>query len=239
MKKLKDIADKMETAGLFSVDPLVGPGADELGKLFLIVGPSGTGKTTLVRALQKQGLTEVVSYTTRAPRAGEVDGRDYFFVSRDEFAKIEQNGQFVEVVEYNGNRYGTHRGVISAAMLNGDAMIIVEPHGAVQLREAYPHVSIAVFLEPPPTAELRLRLEARGDKPEVIEKRLSTVLRESQFKFDADYVIPPTTPEKTLALFQSILLDISLCAGAEFEVTVEDGLVANDDVETDEAEVLP
>src|SRR6266851_666780 len=165
------------------------------GKLFLIVGPSGTGKTTLVHELKECGLSEVVSVTTRAPRLGEIEGVHYNFITREYFRQLVERDEFIEHVEYNGNLYGSTKSAVLGLLAKGDALIIVEPHGAEQFKKVFPHFVVSIFLKPPAVEELRRRMVARGDKPELIEKRLATVQKEAEFESEANYVIQPSTPE--------------------------------------------
>jgi guanylate kinase len=155
---------------------IAAPTAPKLkGKLYLIVGPSGTGKSTLARALsQKHGIPEVISHTTRAPRLGEVEGVNYHFVTREYFIQMRERGEFIEHVEYNGNLYGSARGAVIALLEKGDATIVVEGHGAEQFKAAFPDDSEVLFLYPPTDEELRRRLELRGDKPDIIDLRMKS-----------------------------------------------------------------
>lgn len=177
-------------------------------RLFLIVGPSGSGKTTLVAKLKALGIPEIVSLTTRDPRPGEVDGVTYRYVDRPTFEALRDGGEMIESVEYNGNLYGTTRAsaLLALAQGHGRAAVIVESHGARQYRAALPGVCEIVFLYPPSEAETRRRLEARGDKPEVVEARLALVAKEMIYAVEADHAIPPGTEaetlERTLAVIQ-------------------------------------
>lgn len=141
----------------------------------VITGPSGVGKGTLIGALRDRvgGLRLSVSATTRPPRAGEVDGVDYFFMDRDRFARLVEEGAFVEHADYAGERYGTLR----EQLTNGDddtaVLLEIEVQGARQIRETLPE-ALQVFIAPPSAEDLRRRLEARGtDSPETIERRLA------------------------------------------------------------------
>jgi guanylate kinase len=165
-----------------SVDPMRINTTPKLkGKLYLIVGPSGTGKSTLARELAKRGIPEVVSYTTRAPRFGEVEGVNYHYVTRDWFSAMKERGEFIESVEYNGNLYGSTRSSVIRLLEQGDATIVVEGHGAEMFLSEFGDDAKVIFLMPPSMEELRARLVQRGDKPEVIEMRMKSVGAEMAF----------------------------------------------------------
>jgi guanylate kinase len=142
---------------------------------FVVAAPSGTGKTTVCRQLVRSdaALEFSVSHTTRAPRDGERDGHDYYFVSRDEFEELRAKGAFLESAEYNGNLYGTSQKAIDDPLARGhDVILEIEIQGAAQVRERRQDARF-VFLMPPSMEALRERLEGRGtDDPEVIERRL-------------------------------------------------------------------
>lgn len=144
------------------------------GKLVVISGPSGAGKTSVCRALKLRPDVEFsISATTRAPRAGELDGVDYHFLARDDFQRRVDENQFLEWASYNGNLYGTPRWPMDAALARGRTFLLeIEVKGTRQLRErAVP--GLYVFIAPPSLAELRRRLETRGtDDPLEIEQRL-------------------------------------------------------------------
>jgi guanylate kinase len=137
----------------------------------VITGPSGVGKGTLISELCRRfpDLRLSVSATTRRPRSGEVDGREYHFLSPDEFERRASAGEFLEHAEYAGNRYGTLRSEVE----HGPVVIEIEVQGARQVREALPG-ALQVFIAPPSTEALRERLLARGtDSPEQIRARLA------------------------------------------------------------------
>ncbi len=150
--------------------------AQTRGKVFVITGPSGVGKGTLIAKLL-EAIPELelsVSATTRNPRPGEVDGRDYQFLTDEEFAARVEAGEFLEHATYAGNRYGTLRSVVDECLAAGRSVVLeIEVLGAGQIRESMPE-AVQIFIEPPDAAALRDRLEGRDtDSPEEIEKRLS------------------------------------------------------------------
>ena len=146
------------------------------GLLFVVSAPSGAGKTTLAKAALAAfpELSLSVSFTTRPPRIGEVDGRDYFFVDREEFSRRREAGEFVEWAEVFDHAYATPRAPLDAAIAAGrDVLLDVDIQGARSIKRAYPRDAIGVFLVPPSLAELEKRLRARGtDGEEQIRRRL-------------------------------------------------------------------
>lgn len=145
------------------------------GRLLVISGPSGSGKSSIVRALLRDPRIHFsVSATTRLPRAGEVDGVHYRFVSRDEFEQLIESGELLEWARYNDNYYGTPAGPVDLALAQGrDVLLEIEPQGARQIRAARP-TALMFFVAPPSMAELERRLRARGDTSEAdIRARLA------------------------------------------------------------------
>ena len=148
-----------------------------MAKVFVITGPSGVGKGTLIRELcaTVDGLELSVSATTREPRAGEVDGRDYHFLTLEEFERRSEAGEFLEFATYSGHRYGTLRSEVERRLAEGVSVVLeIEVQGARQVRAAMPE-AVLVFIAPPSPETLRERLEGRGtDSEEAIAERLST-----------------------------------------------------------------
>jgi guanylate kinase len=153
--------------------------------VFVITGPSGVGKGTLIKELCRRvpDLELSISATTRHPRVGEEDGRDYHFLDPDDFASRIAAGDFLEWAEYSGNRYGTLRSEVEQRTARGAPVVLeIEVQGARQVRETMPE-AVRIFIEPPDPAELRKRLEGRGtDAPDVIEKRLEEARKELRAK---------------------------------------------------------
>jgi guanylate kinase len=162
------------------------------GNLFIVCAPSGAGKTSLVNALldREPDIELSVSFTTRAPRAGETDGRDYHFVTRERFVEMAGRGELLESAEVHGNLYGTSQAWIEARMAEGrDIVLEIDWQGAQQVRRLVP-AAVGIFVLPPSLDILRRRLTARGkDSSEVIERRLANAREELGHVGEFDYVI--------------------------------------------------
>jgi guanylate kinase len=160
--------------------------------VFVITGPSGVGKGTLIRHLRDRipALELSVSATTRAPRAGEQEGRDYHFLTREEFARRVAHDEFVEHAEYSGNRYGTLRSELDQRVGAGSPVVLeIEVQGARQIRRAMPE-AVQVFIAPPSREALRARLVGRGtDSPDQVEERLETADRELEAQPEFGHVM--------------------------------------------------
>jgi guanylate kinase len=162
------------------------------GLLFVVTAPSGAGKTSLINALlaDDRGLTLSVSYTTRRPRPGEQNGREYHFVDLPRFEAMLERGEFLESAEVHGHRYGTSQKVIDEARARGrDLVLEIDWQGAEQVRRLYPD-SIGIFILPPSMAELERRLRARAqDAEEVIRRRLKNAAAEMSHAAEFKYAI--------------------------------------------------
>lgn len=162
------------------------------GSLFVIVAPSGAGKTSLVEALLREepNIRLSVSYTTRTPRTGEVHGREYHFVNRAEFEAMLAKGEFLEHAEVYGNLYGTSKSWINAARAAGeDVLLEIDWQGAAQVRDIYPDM-VSIFIMPPSIEALEQRLAARAkDAADVIARRIAGARLEMRHISQADYVI--------------------------------------------------
>ena len=152
-----------------------------MARVFVITGPSGVGKGTLIRLLRERvpELALSVSATTRAPRPGEEDGVDYHFLSDAEFARRVETGEFVEWAEYSGRRYGTLRSELERHLAEGRPVVLeIEVQGARQVRETMPE-AVQIFIEPPDREALKDRLVGRGtDDPDAIARRLAVAEEE-------------------------------------------------------------
>ena len=162
------------------------------GSLFVIVAPSGAGKTSLVEALLREepNIRLSVSYTTRTPRTGEVHGREYHFVNRAEFEAMLAKGEFLEHAEVYGNLYGTSTSWINAARAAGeDVLLEIDWQGAAQVHEIYPDM-VNIFIIPPSIEALEQRLTARGkDAADVIARRIAGARLEMRHISETDFVI--------------------------------------------------
>ncbi|MDQ3739400.1 MAG: guanylate kinase [Actinomycetota bacterium] len=150
-------------------------------QVFVITGPSGVGKGTLIRLLRERmpELDLAVSATTRRPRAGETQGDDYWFLTDEEFERRVDEGEFVEHAEYSGRRYGTLRSELERRIGEGHPVVLeIEVQGARQVRKAMPE-ALQIFIAPPDAEVLRARLVGRGtDSAEDVEARLATARAE-------------------------------------------------------------
>jgi guanylate kinase len=160
--------------------------------LLVVAGPSGVGKGTIVARLKERSpeLWESVSYTTRARRPTEVDGRDYCFVSREAFEALRDAGGFLEWFEVFGDLKGTPRGPVEDHLAAGDDVLLeIDVQGALKVREQFPDACL-VFVRPPSLADLRKRLEGRGTETEAgLERRLAEAERELAHAPEFDHVV--------------------------------------------------
>ena len=162
------------------------------GKLFVITAPSGAGKTSLINALLKEDprLKLSISYTTRAPRPGEKNGREYHFVDDPTFLAMRGRGEFLESAEVHGNRYGTSKKVITDTLASGEDLVLeIDWQGARQVRSLYPDC-VGIFIHPPSVEELERRMRARAqDSETVIRQRLENAREELAHAGEFEYAI--------------------------------------------------
>jgi guanylate kinase len=191
------------------------------GKVFVITGPSGVGKGTLISQLLERvpGLELSVSATTREPRAGEVDGRDYHFLSPEEFDRRIEREDFLEFATYSGNRYGTLRSEVRKRLEAGHSVVLeIEVQGARQVRAAM-RESIQVFIAPPDPAVLRERLESRGaDSAAAIDARLEVAEQELAAQGEFAHCVTNADLERAAADLEGIVraeLGLPLDSAAE------------------------
>jgi guanylate kinase len=186
------------------------------GNLFIISAPSGAGKTSLVHALLgiNSHIDLSVSYTTRDPRHGEQDGKDYHFVSRETFLEMAKRGEFLESAEVYGNLYGTSQTWISREITRGrDILLEIDWQGAAQVRRLFPDC-ISIFILPPSISALEQRLKGRGkDNDEVIAKRMAAVRDDVAHIAEFDYVIINDNLDDALRELDAVVLSARLrCA---------------------------
>jgi guanylate kinase len=178
------------------------------GKLFVISAPSGAGKTTLVKALLAADpeLRFSISYTTRLPRAGEQDGREYFFVDRPRFEAMIAGGELLEHAEVFGNFYGTGRAQIESHLTAGrNVLLDIDWQGARQVRARMPDC-VLIFIMPPSLAELERRLRGRAtDTDAVTRRRLSEALGDMGHWNEFDYVVINDEVQAALSALRAII----------------------------------
>jgi len=178
------------------------------GNIFVITAPSGTGKTTLLRRLldEDAGLRFSISYTTRPPRPGEVDGVDYFFVSPEEFQRLQAKGAMAEYVEQFGYWYGTAKAWISQTLAAGyDVVFDLDTRGARAIRDHFPQ-AVLIFILPPSLEELERRLRKRGDiSAEELNRRLRQGREEIREVPRYDFLVVNDTFEQALGQLKAIV----------------------------------
>jgi guanylate kinase len=179
-----------------------------VARVFVITGPSGVGKGTLIRGLMERlpTLELSVSATTRAPRPGEHDGVDYHFLTREEFNRKVNEGAFVEHADYAGRSYGTLRSELDARVHAGAPVVLeIEVQGARQVRAAMPE-AVQVFIAPPSLQALRARLIGRGtDDPAEVERRLHVAEQELTAQPEFAHVVVNDRLEEALDELASIV----------------------------------
>ena len=181
-----------------------------MARVFVITGPSGVGKGTLIRGLMER-LRELelsVSATTRAPRPGERDSVDYHFLTREEFDRKVRDGEFVEHADYAGRSYGTLRSELEERVHAGKPVVLeIEVKGARQVRESVPD-AVQVFIAPPSLDELRTRLIGRGtDDPEGVERRLMVAAEELKAQPEFAHVVVNDRLQDALEQLTGIVAD--------------------------------
>jgi len=184
---------------------------DYPGNLYVVAAPSGTGKSSLVKALLEvdSRMELSVSHTTRAPRGQEVHGREYYFTSPEEFDRMVEADAFVEWAQVHGNRYGTSRKTIEDKIAAGaDIVLEIDFQGAVQIKQQFPN-AVLIFILPPSWPELRARLMRRAeDSEEVIELRMRNAAQEVAHVAQFDFVI-------INEMFERALFDLKAIAHAQ------------------------
>ena len=178
------------------------------GLLLVVSGPSGAGKGTICKALLNKNdqIKLSVSATTRKPRNGEVHGVNYFFIEKEEFTKMIENGQFLEYAQIYDNFYGTPKAAIIECLEKGqDVILEIEMQGARQIKEVYPE-GVFIFVLPPSLEELKSRIVGRGtETQEEIEKRFSCAFEEINQIVNYDYFIVNEDIEKSVSDVEAII----------------------------------
>ena len=178
--------------------------------LVVISGFSGSGKGTLMKKLMENydQYALSISATTRNPRPGEVEGKDYFYVSKERFREMIMKDELIEYAEYVGNFYGTPKDYVLSEMQKGkDIILEIEMQGALKIKAKYPQ-SILIFITPPDAAELERRLRGRGtEDEETIRKRLGKALQESVGVEGYDYIVVNDDLEKTVKHLNYLIQD--------------------------------
>ncbi|MCP6757540.1 MAG: guanylate kinase [Fischerella sp. CENA71] len=178
------------------------------GKLIVLTGPSGVGKGTLMRSLlaRHPELYYSVSATTRSPRPGEIDGKDYYFISRSKFEQLVADGEFLEWAEFAGNYYGTLREPVLNQICSGKLVLLeIELKGARQIRRSFPQ-ALSIFILPPSFSELEKRIRTRGqDSEEAIARRLRRAQDEINAADEFDIQIVNDDFEATLNSIEATL----------------------------------
>jgi len=177
--------------------------------VFIISAPSGSGKSTLVNYVRQSvaHLNFSISYTTRKARGAEQDAKEYFFVTRDEFEKMVEQGEFLEHADVFGNYYGTARRFLEQAKEQGrDLLLDIDVQGAAQIKRKLPD-AVSIFILPPNRSELEKRLRERGqDREEVIQRRLDAATREIENYDKYDYILVNDQLVDSVKALQAILL---------------------------------
>jgi guanylate kinase len=180
----------------------------ERGRLYVVSAPSGAGKTSLVKALMERepGIRFSVSYTTRKPRPNEVDGRDYHFVTMEQFTEMVARDEFLEHAQVFDNYYGTGARAVEAALANGERLLLeIDWQGAAQVRARLPEAR-SVFILPPSRASLEQRLKARStDTDAVIARRLKDAAQDLAHWAEFDYVVINDRFDEALRDLQTIV----------------------------------
>jgi len=187
---------------------LIDRNAKGRGRLFVVAAPSGAGKTSLVRALMQRepALRFSISFTTRKQRPTEQHGRDYFFVSKDEFQRMVDAGEFLEHAQVFDNYYGTARRQVEEALAAGQDLILeIDWQGAGQIRRALPEC-VSIFILPPSRPELERRLRGRGtDSEAVIQRRLRDAASDMTHWREFDHVVVNDEFERAVGELQAVV----------------------------------
>lgn len=190
------------------------------GNLFIVAAPSGAGKTTLVKMLLERdsGIRLSVSSTTRAPRPGEVNGREYHFVDVPTFLAMRERGDFLESAEVHGNFYGTsRRWIVEQVEAGQDILLEIDWQGAQQVRKFFPGC-VGIFILPPSVEELERRLRGRGqDSGEIIARRVAAAVDEMRHVREFDYVIINNKLSEAIEDLQTVVRSVRLRPASQLD----------------------
>ncbi len=179
------------------------------GALFVLSSPSGGGKTTVTKQVLRKvrGLSRSVSVTTRKPRSGERKGRDYRFVTEEEFHRLQKEGAFVESANVHGSWYGTPRAALEARLEKGRSVLLcIDVQGARKIRRVFGRKAVLIFLVPPSVTDLRKRLKQRStESPAAIRARLAAAKKELACASWYDYRVPNARVEDAVAQLRTII----------------------------------
>lgn len=178
------------------------------GQLLVVSGPSGAGKGTICKALiEKNPIWISTSCTTRKPRAGEVEGINYFFIEREDFLKRIDNDEFLEYAEVYGNFYGTPKSEVLRLLEEGkDVILEIDIQGALKIKSSYPE-GVFIFIMPPSMEELRNRITNRGSEtPESLKTRMESAYDEISFASKYDYAVVNDEVDKAVKKIESIII---------------------------------
>lgn len=181
---------------------------DNSKKIIVISGSSGVGKGTIIKSLLEScdDIKLSISCTTRSPRQGETDGKNYFFISREDFETAVKNEEFIEWAEFSGNLYGTRKSFVLNSLQNGEHVLLeIDTQGALQIKEKMPEV-VLIFIAPPSYEELVARLRGRHtETEEAIQKRLAFVDLEKENSKQFDYIVINDSVEQAVSEIKQII----------------------------------
>ena len=177
-------------------------------KLFIISGSSGVGKGTIIKSLlaRRSDMKLSISYTTRQPRPNEVEGVNYFYITREEFMKAVENDEFLEWAEFSGNCYGTNKSYVQKRLANDEHVLLeIDTQGALQIKKKMPE-AVLIFVAPPSYEELVARLRGRHtESEEAIQKRLNFVETEKENSKYYDYIVVNDEVERAVEEIDKII----------------------------------
>ena len=182
--------------------------SDGTKKLFIISGSSGVGKGTIIKSLleHRTDMKLSISYTTRQPRPNEIEGVNYFYITRDEFMNAVEKDEFLEWAEFSGNCYGTNKSYVQKRLANNEHVLLeIDTQGALQIKKKMPE-AVLIFIAPPSYEELVARLRGRhAESEEAIQKRLNFVETEKENSKYYDYIVVNDEVERAVAEIDKII----------------------------------